>query len=47
MKKINQTYLNILTENHNLHLKSLTDTNSKGRRLILDEVDFTNNDLSK
>lgn len=47
MKKINQTDLNILIENHNLYLKSITDTNSKGQRLILDGVDFTNNDLSK
>lgn len=46
MKKINQTELNMLIQNHNLYLNTLTDQNKKGQRLILDEVDFTDNDLS-
>jgi len=46
MKKINQTQLNIFIQNHNLYLNTITDQNKKGERLILDEVDFTDNDLS-
>ena len=30
MKKINQTELNILIENHNIYLKTLTDIHKKG-----------------
>ncbi|ETT46689.1 hypothetical protein C162_19569 [Paenibacillus sp. FSL R7-269] len=46
MKKINQTELNILIQDHNLYLNTITDQIEKGQRLILDEVDFTDNDLS-
>ena len=47
MKKINQAELDIFIMNHNLYLKTLTDANKKGKKMILDEVDFTDNDLSK
>lgn len=46
MKTIDQIELNMLIENHNTYLKTITDTNKKGKRLVLDAVDFTNNDLS-
>lgn len=46
MKKINQTQLNIFIQNHNLYLNTISDQNKKGERLILDEIDFTDNDLS-
>lgn len=46
MKKINQKELDILIQNHNLYLNTLIDQDKKGQKLILDEVDFTDNDLS-
>ena len=47
MKKINQIELDKFIQNHNLYLKEITNVNKKGKRLVINEVDFTDNDLSK
>lgn len=46
MKTISQIELNMLIEKHNRYLMTITDKKKDGDRLILDEIDFTNNDLS-
>ncbi len=46
MKKIHQTELNSLIQNHNIYIETLTDIKKRGKKLVLDEVDFTDNDLS-
>ena len=46
MKKISQEKLNILINNHNLYFESMSSDDTKGIKLILDEIDFTDNDLS-
>lgn len=46
MKTISQIELNMLIERHNKYLKSLMDSKKRGERLLLDEIDFTCNNLS-
>jgi len=47
MKKLKQKELDVLIDNHNKYIEALQNDESAGKKLILDEVDFSNNDLSK
>lgn len=47
MKQLKQKELDLLIDNHNKYIEALQNDESAGKKLILDEVDFSNNDLSK
>lgn len=47
MKKIEQKELDLLINNHNLYMNSIHKNNTEGKRLILDAIDFSNNNLSQ
>lgn len=47
MKKIEQKELDLLINDHNEYLDSVQKNDSKGNRLILDEIDFSDTNLSR
>lgn len=47
MKRIEQKKLDLLIKNHNLYMDSINKMNINGKKLILDEIDFSDNDLSQ
>lgn len=47
IKKIGQNELDLLISDHNKYIDSAQKNELEGNRLILDEIDFSNNNLSK
>ncbi|MEI3613631.1 pentapeptide repeat-containing protein [Pseudogracilibacillus sp. SO30301A] len=47
MNKMKQEELDLLIENHNKYIKALQNNETDGKKLMLDRIDFSNNNLSK